>query len=471
MARKGIAATALLLAGLGMSAPARAYDLRALSGLDLLLTSSPNDAPAGSPRLTDLELGIVARIDLRNVGKRWDFKLDFSGREGFIGNSYRNQLLELSASVRVASDRLKLSVGRIKTPGGFWLIVDGVRVDAKYNGWLGQSAWAGVRSFTTGRREAWMGPEKAVALPLVGTSLWASHRLVNAQLSFSWTRDAIDLHLSKLGGRNQLDRTIEDEYFLDGNIAVYPHEKVTLSAGFSMGSRYDVQFNVNNPAGPVTLGTATLGAVGVFGLLEYRPIKRLRLTYSGNYERVRIIQSELLTKKPDGTPVQTAGGGFQDHAVAATLRIWQALRGELRYRLRYRENTDLEHHIVVGFRGDELWRGLGLQGSVGVDLNRLPNRIHNRVIYSAGLSYVRARLDLGLGILFTDGIGSGLTFSTRNPGLGSSPTELFPFVLESNRVVYLRAFTTFWKMYAGLDLENNIETAQVRMMLQVGGAM
>ena len=54
---------------------------------------------------------------------------------------------------------------------------------------------------------------------------------------------------------------------------------------------------------------------------------------------------------------------------------------------------------------------------------------------------------------------------------GSQPTELFPYVLESNRVVYLRAFATFWHLYAGLDLEENLDSAQVRMLLQVGGAL
>ena len=168
---------------------AEAFDLRLLAGSDLLLTTGAK----GSEALTDLELGITGRIDLRDVAKRWDFKLDFIGREGFIGNSNLNQLIELSASVRLADNRVKISVGRMKTPGGFWLIVDGLKIDVKYTSWLGQSAWGGIRSFTTGRRDTWMGPDTAVALPVVGTSLWVNHRIVSAQLSFSWARDAIDL--------------------------------------------------------------------------------------------------------------------------------------------------------------------------------------------------------------------------------------------------------------------------------------
>jgi hypothetical protein len=471
-----MARSALLLL---LASSASAYDLRLLAGTDLLLTSAPSPAvcptdkttDCGANSLTDLELGITARIDLRDVARRWDFKLDFMGREGFIGNSYWNQLIELSASVRLMNDRVKLSVGRMKTPGGFWLIVDGLKLDVKYTSYLGQSVWAGIRSYTTGRRDTWMGPEDAVVLPVAGTSLWVTHRIVDAQLSFSWARDAIDLRLGQVGDRGALERHLEDEYFLDGYVALYPVEKLNLSAGFSLGSRYDVHFNAANPFGDTTLGVATIGAVGAYGLIEYRPIKTLRLMYSFNYERVRLIQSQLLALKADNTPVEAAAGSFQDHALKISYRLWRALKAEARYRLRYRENTDLEHHIVVGLWGDELWKGLGANLSVGVDMDTLQSKMHQRIIYSAGLSYIRAHLDLGLGILFTDGIGSGLTFSQHQGTGGATPTELFPYVLESNRVVYLRGFATFWKMYAGLDLEENVDSAQVRMLLQIGGAM
>jgi hypothetical protein len=459
-----------------------AYDLRLLVGTDFFLTTAakPEACPdpqfydttdCGKTDLTNAELGITARIDLRDVAKRWDFKLDFMGREGFIGNSSWNQLIELSASVRLASDRVKISIGRMKTPGGFWLIVDGLKLDVKYTSWLGQSAWGGIRSYTTGRRDTWMGPEDAVVLPLVGTSLWVAHRLVDAQLSFSWSRDAIDLRLGRVGGRGALERHVEDEYFLDGYVSLYPVDKLSLSAGFSLGSRYDVQFDAMNPFGPTTLGIATIGAVGAYGTVEYRPLKPLRLLYTFNYERVRLIESQLLLTTAAGAPVQAAAGSFQDHALKISYRIWRALKAEARYRLRYRENTDLEHHVLVGLWGDELWKGIGANLSVGVDIDTLAAKEHDRVIYNAGLSYLRPHLDLALGITFTDGIGSGLPFSHHQNTGGAAPTQLFPYVLEANRIVYLRAFGTFWKMFAGLDLEENLDSAQIRMLLQIGGAL
>lgn len=460
---------ALLLA----ATTARAEDLRVSVGTDVLFTTTARDASADSAPLANTELGISARVDLRRAAKRWDFKLDFQGREGFIGNSYRNQVIELHAAVHLLADRLKISIGRIRTPGGFWLIVDGIEIDAKYTRTFGQSAWAGLRAFSTGRRDTWTVPGQAVFLPVVGSALWLNHRIVTAQLAFSWTRDAIDFPLAgRQGARGILiERHVEDEYFLDGNIAIAAHKMLQLAAGFSLGTRYDVRFDAGLPGGPVTLGTATLGAVGVFGSIELRPHRAVRLRYDLNYERLRLLALTLPSSTTDGKTPSNADGSFQDHSWLLTYRAWRAVRLEARYRLRHRENTDLEHRMVANVRADQLWHGVGFVASVGVDLNRLPGKLHRRVIYSGGLSFVRSFLDLGVGIQFTDGIGSGLTFSSSVSATATTPRELFPYLLESNRVVYLRAFGTFWKMYAGLDVEENLESLQARVLVQIGGAL
>ena len=174
-------------------------------------------------------------------------------------------------------------------------------------------------------------------------------------------------------------------------------------------------------------------------------------------------------------------GSFQDHNLRAVAQLWRALKAELNYRLRFRENTDIEHHLTIGLRGDDLWRGLGGFASVGVDIDSgidLPGvdpatqKVHNRTIYSGGLSYLRSWMDLRAGILFTDGIGSGLVFSQQAATNSlTHPTQLFPYVLESNRIAFVRFFATFWKMYAGLDVEENIDSAQLRALIQVGASL
>ncbi|MDB4966851.1 MAG: hypothetical protein JWN44_2540 [Myxococcales bacterium] len=471
-----LAAALLLLA----TARVEAAEVRMLAGTDFLLTTDPsfND-------VSDAEIGLSARIDARNVGGRWDFRLDFSGREGLLGNSTYNNLYELSATARrLAGGRLDVTLGRFRTPGGFWLIADGAMLTARYTPWLSQSVYGGLRAFTTGRRDAWMTDSSPTALPLAGTALFAAHRLVSGSLTFTWARDGIDLHEERIpsSGKNRLERHIEDEWFLDGQVALYPHDKVYLSAGASFGTRYDIRFDATNPYGATTLGISTLGAFDVYALVEYRPLKRLRLQYTFNFERVRVFQSHLLSLTPAGTPVEAADGSFQDHQARAVWLVWRSLRVETSYRLRARANTDVEHHLALGARSDELWRrGLGAFASVAVDVNRgidaplddaMSRRIHNRVVYSAGLAFVRPWLDARAGLTFTDGIGSGLLFSQqRMSDSGTAPTVLFPYVLDVNRIVFVRAFATFWKMFAGLDVEENLDAAQLRLLVQVGAAL
>lgn len=454
---------ALLLVAAVAGAP---VDLRVLAGADAFLATDP-----GVTSLAGAELGLTLRAEARRLARRVDLKLDFAGRESFVGQRQFNNLYELKVVVRdLANGRVDLTFGRFRLPGGFWLFADGGMITARYTPWLSQSFYGGLRAFTTGRRNTWMA-DSPVALPIAGTTLSLDRKRVQAQLSFTYAKDAVDLPLGAglMPGQLRLERHLTDEYFLDGYVTIYPHDRVFLTGGASLGTRYDVQFDAQNPYGATTLGVSTLGAVSAYGLVEGRPHKRLRLQYSVNFERVRLFQSALLTQKPDGTPVQAADGSFQDHVLRAIWLAWRALRVEGSYRLRYRDNTDLQHRLQLGARGDDLFRGMGVFLSIGIDVNTLTGKIANRVIYSGGLSYVRPWLDVRAGVYFTDGIGSGLAFSARQatyaPGV---PAELFPYVLESNRVAFVRGFATFWKMYAGLDVEENLDRAQLRVLAQLG---
>jgi hypothetical protein len=456
---------------LALAPSARAYDLRALGGADLLLTTGPSVSG-----VEDAELGLTLHADLRDVAHRFDFRLDFAGREAFTGNETYNNLYELSGVARRVAGLLDVTVGRFRTPGGFWLIADGAMLTARYTSWLSQSVYAGVRAFTTGRRPTWMTNDSPEALPLVGTSVVANHRLVTGSLTFTYAQD--DILLTReifvpTSSQVHDGHHIEDEFFLDGQFTLYPLPSLYLSAGASLGTRYDIQFNAGSPYSPSTLGLSTLGSFDVYGYAEYRPLKRLRLAYTFNFERVRLFQSQLLTG------AQAADGSYEDHNLRVTYLVWRALKLDATYRLRYRANTDLEHHVVVGARGDDLWRGLGAFASVGVDIDSgldLPagdavqRKVHDRIIYSAGISYLRTHFDGRAGITFTDGIGSGLRFSqhamTESNG---APTELFPYVLDTNRVAFVRGFGMFWKMFAGLDVEENLDLAQLRILAQIGG--
>ena len=437
----------------------RPVELRLLAAADVLLATSPNVSG-----LDAADLGLALRAEVRNLHGNTDLKLDFRGREAFVGNKILNELFALYVDIRELGHRVDLRIGRFAVPGGFWLIADGAQLSIRYRPYLGQDFYGGLRAFSTGRESSWMS-KTPIALPIAGTQLWFRHRLVEASLSFTYAQDAIDLPL----GAGEVERHREHEYFLDGQLTIYPTPKLTLYASASLGSRYDVRFDAGMPSGATTISSATLGAFTVLALAEWRPIDRVRLSYTFHHERVRLFQSELLAKKPDGTPVEAADGSYQDHAVKLVSRASRGARVEVQYRLRWRDNTDVEHRFSLGFVGDDLWKGLGLFASIGVDNNGLANKVHDRLIYSAGASFLRRYLDIRAGILFTDGYGSGLGFSQRTATAGTGgPAALFPYVLESNRVAFVRAFGTFWRMFAGLDVEENLESAQIRALAQIG---
>lgn len=450
-----------------------AYDLRALAALDGLLSFAPG-APGGSG-VTNADLGLRLRADVLRLAGKVDLGADFRGRIGFTGNPSEQELRQLFVKVRDLGGRVDLTLGRFFTPGGFWLIADGARLDVRYTGWLQQSVYGGLRAFTTDRRNADLAFEDPVALPLAGTALLFHHRLVDASFTFTYAKEALDLR-SRLdaSGRIVRERHVEDELFLDAQLLVMPAPSLILQGGASFGSRYDVQFSTQDPVAPATIGTATLGAVSAFGVAEWRPVARVRLQYAVNFERVRLIQSQLVFTKADGSPVAAANGSFLDNAVRANVILYRALRADAQYRLRWRENTDLQHHVVLGVRGDDLFFGLGGFASVGFDVIQPGvTQATTRVLYSGGLSFVKPWLEARAGVLFTDGIGSGLLFSQRLPatmggGTGAAPTQLFPYVLESNRIAFVRVFGMWRGLFAGLDVEENLDSVQLRAMAQIG---
>ena len=115
---------------------------------------------------------------------------------------------------------------------------------ARYTCWLAQSVYGGLRSFTTGRRNTWMTALVADGAAAGGHVAGAHHRLVAGSLTFTWARDGIDAQRSASRvGRDRLERHIEDESFLDGQVACLSARQGLTSAGASFGTRYDVQFD------------------------------------------------------------------------------------------------------------------------------------------------------------------------------------------------------------------------------------
>jgi hypothetical protein len=479
---------ALVVAALAVSPTARAVELHLLGGLDLLAVNQPSSA---SPEL--IELGLGLRSDLRDPAHGLSARLDFEANTPLVGDDLaRYRLRELSLRAELLAGRLRFTVGRFPLPGGYWLIADGGQVGTRL-GPLSISGYGGLRAFTGGRDDATF---NGVILPLAGAQVAIDHEIVHGSLSFTWARDRVALERGytpssgafspdgTTDGTPLVSSSDQDQLFLDAQLVVLPHPTLFLAGGASLATRYQVTYLSGPPgtnwvAAP-TVDAKPLSAFMAYALVEWRPLKRLRLSYAFDFDRVQLVTPVL----PLDNTLTAAGGSFEDHTLKASARVWRTLRLEARYRLRFRENTDVIHRVEGGFSGDDLIYHFGAFATVGADLyqdrsggnpGRCPSAPMGTsscgtVIYTGGLSYVRPELDARAGLLYTDAIGSGVLFSTHAmQALGSGPTsELFPLVLSAQRIAFVRLFATFRRIFVGLDAELDLDASQTRVLAQAG---
>jgi hypothetical protein len=465
-------------------------------------TKTPSDPTcAKSFTANDAELGIALKAMVHNLAGFIDLHLDFRDREVFTGDVPSvHQLHDLSVVFNRLAGHLDLEIGRFAVPGGFWLITDGGRVRIRFGQYFAVEAFGGLRAYNSAREDldlAVQSDDRAF-LPLVGGAIVVDHPKIHGSLAYTYSQDKITFYrgLSPDGGAFALSgrstgqdveaSSIQPEMFLDGQVIVLPHPTLFLTGGLTLGSRYQVTF----PTAPGTLvmapsvDVAPIASFMAYAVAEWRPVKRLRLSYSLDFDRVRLLvpTSPCPTGNcvaPPTTVLPTAAGGsFEDHTLKGSFRLWKALRVEGRYRLRFRENTDIIHRFEGGLIGDDLLFGIGLFATVGGDIYQFSRTVpanlsdRNNIVYTGGLSFVRSMFDGRLGVLYTDSIGNGFAFSTHaQQAMGAGPSsELFPLVLESQRIAYLRLFVTTRGLFAGLDAELNLDASQLRAMVQLGYA-
>ena len=470
-----------------------APDVRVLGGVDFFGVTA--QAPSNDT-FADAEIGYGLRVDVRHL-KDIDLRLDYRDREGLTGNDSRHELHNLSLLWH--GPVVDVTVGRFPVAGDFWLINDGVRVAGHPRSDLTIEGYAGLRAFTSGRENADLSDDP-VALPLVGAGVAIDRAELHASLYGTYTQDSIRFYR---GSSMPLDpnsdanvdtvtRASASAAYIDGSIVWLPRQDVFAAGGFTLGSRYPVQFS-SMPGmftAPPSVETDILGSIMTYALVEWSPSKNVRVGYAFDFDRVQVFVGDL----PLDNTMTAAGGSFEDHTVKASWRIWRSLRLEVRDRLRFRETTDIIDRIEVGARGDNLVGDFGAFVNFGADLWDEHPGLGQRDIYTVtgGISYVRPWFDARAGVLYTDAIGNGVAFSTHaQQAMGAGPTsELFPLVLDAQRIGFLRLFgiahPTFLgdaDLFFGLDTEFNFGGSseglpdqpismreQLRMLFQLGYA-
>jgi len=449
---------------------AAGQEVRFLGGIDFFAVNPPN-----ATGLEEGELGFAVRGDVRGIAGKLDLRLDYRDREVLVSDGdvpSRHELHDLSLTARDLGGRVDLTVGRFPVPGGFWLITDGGAARVRL-GPFSIMGYGGLRSFTGGRDDA---DFAGVVLPLAGGAVTVDHPIIHASLSYTWTQD----QLSFYRGNDITQSTTQDEMFLDGQLMILPHPSLLIAGGATLGTRYELVFSsmtaAMSPAFNFTSAPSVdarpLSSFMAYAIVEWRPIRRLRLSYAFDFDRVQIAVTQL----PLANQAGAAGGSFEDHTVKASWRFFRNMRIEARYRLRFRENTDVIHRGELGVTGDDIIGGFGAFVTVGADYYQFDraNAPADRNLYTAsgGLSFIRRFFDVRAGVLYTDAIGSGFAWSQHaQQAMGSGPfTELFPLTLEGQRITFLRAFIAWRGFFGGLDAEVNLDASQARVFVQAGWA-
>jgi hypothetical protein len=461
--------------------------VRLIGGTSGVLVTDPS-----GHGLSNFELDQSIRADVRHVADRIDLRLDYLGREGFVNpgfwlrpdatvNSNEQLLRELSAKVAL-SRSVRLTVGRFGTPGDFWLIADGAKLEIDYAPWLTHSIYGGLRAFTSGYQEADLTSTPG-QLKLAGTSLDIHTPRSDTQLLFTWAMDglAFSNQLSQAGTLVQ-EHHVEDGYFIQATSSLRPTRGSLLLGGVRMGTRYDMQFNAVTPFGPTNIGTANLESRNVWALAEWAPERedgRLRFQYQLNLQQVHVYQSELIGVGSNGQPISSADGDFQDHGLAVIGRFSRTTRASFGYRLRFRENGDREHHFAGGLRNPHLVGDFGYVGSLDYGVIDPATIFFGptvkkfvRAVYAFDATYNNQRFDARLGIHYIDAIGSNMLSSQYPPpATGVLKTQLFPFSLDTDRVVVGSVFYSGDLVFCGVDIEESTVSWQLRALAQVGIAL
>jgi hypothetical protein len=144
-----------------------------------------------------------------------------------------------------------------------------------------------------------------------------------------------------------------------------------------------------------------------------------------------------------------------------TAGVRHRLRPE-RHELRYFGEVDVNHLIPFGLyaKGQVIWEQI-LHTPDFAD-----NKPMDRLLGSAAVGYSDFGFDVSTGLSYIERAGTPLSSRTAN---AAAPADLSPFVLEAQRIYFVRAsYSSRW-FFTALDFERNIDDNEYRAFAQVGG--
>lgn len=455
MARADTAAIVALLGLLGAGA-ASAGEVDVRAGTDFMRGSTGGEGT----RFTAQELGLRFVLHLKEFDDRLHVDVDYRGREpvgGDVENITLRLLYRAEVGYEVVEDTLTVSFGRFVAKTALFLPVDALRADLSL-GRLHLSAFGGRRAIDSTRRNVAFSD----FLPAAGASArWVDRRLWLA-LDGAFAKDQIPLLA-------QPDQSAERQMNAVSVMAhghARPLDPLTVGGSLAFTSR--AAYVLGPSWSSAELDVTALDVYGASWFTHYRPNTSLRFAYRGQYQTAGVFSQGL----QDGS-LSLIDPNFFDNRIAAAWSPWSIgwVRASARLRLRH-ERREIRYGLRIDV--DDIGiDGPFLSGRIYYDDLELEGRDIDldRLLWYAAAGYRGYGIDARAGVSFVERTAapvSGTTFDPRRPGQPVDGTELTPFVLAAQRVVFLRAFYSDRYWYGGLDLEKSLDGDGLRLLVQLG---
>jgi len=429
----------------------------------LAATSRGNAEGSGDPLLmTAVEIGMRLRGELHELDDRLEIAVDYRGREpiaGTLADEQHRLLYAAKAQYEVLEDRLVLGAGRFIAPSAVLLPVDGVYADLHFDAKTTLSAFGGRRGFTTSRKNLGFDqvlPAFGLSLDRVSERYMASVLVAHAEDEFLVATDRTEIVPALSAVARGSGRPHED-WNVGGQLSL------VQAATYVLGPTW----------ADATVEAQTLDLFSGLLYTDWRPGDDVRIDVDVHHQQAAVFRERSIAaegpaptlERPDHTDLRLRTGWSPADGA------W--LRPETRFRLRperaeirYGGAVDIDTLPVPGLYLDGRLFIDDIQGDDSDNVGAV-----DRLVWSTAVGFDHEGLDVSAGTSFIERAAapvSGRTSSVTDPGAPADNSDLSPFVLEAQNIVFLRGFYSAKRWFVGLDAEKNLADAELRALVQVG---
>ncbi len=436
--------------------PALAGDLDAEVALDVFSSSSRSAEPLSGPDEVSGTTDLGARLDaeLNELDDRFHLVVDYRGRQPLAGlaqNRPLHLLYEAWAGYELVKDRLQLDAGRMIGDSFQWLPLDGARATMWFDERTWVTGYGGRRAISSSRVNL------GGFLPAGGLAL---HRLADRYRFDAMGSYAVDQYLLGVGD----EPITQDQGSFSGLVrtSVQPVDPLWIGGHAALSQRATYVLGPNRAEATVELDSLDL-ATGVLWA-SWRPADPLRVDYDLHGQRGVFLEAGDDLVDPNFLDNRLRVTGSHKLGVAR-------LDGRLRLRpdrqeRRFGASLDANQLGLPGLfaRGRFFYDDI-VDAQAGDDVGGL-----DRGLWSTSLGYDRNGLSVEAGASFIERAAVPVSGRVGNTvGAGAlTPDDLSPFVLEAQKVAYLRGFWVNRVGFVGADVERQLGDAEWRVYVQVG---